>query len=188
MESRQYTDISRKQYRGGMATLVTAVSTGYPVLTAAHYRAFDSAERALRIPAVAEVQRRMSQQLLNPFRDAYRSVSQAREDAIRAVSPLRQVFDQLMETRRQVGSWLSKYNPFQPPKVTGLDEHLSRFRRGNVRTETARIARLRSLLVRRAQQGEAPGRTVTTKPQVTRGPNNTRKSIVSNPLTGLLDV
>lgn len=184
----EYTDISQPDYSRNYGYSSNRTSMGDPMLTAADYHARAEALRVLRSPAVANAQWIMSQQLLDPFADAYRTVSRVHEDLYRAVSPLRRVFEQLTEARRQAGEWLSTLLPTPTPKVTGVEESTGSMRRRAIQIETVGFARMRALLARRSQQGENPGRTVTTKPQVTRGPNNTRKSIVPNPLTGLLDV
>lgn len=223
--SQQYTDISRKQYCSGMATVAMATSSGFPVPAAA-VQALSAIRQVMRSPVVAELER-MREQALASHRAAYGTMSRVSEDLVRTVSPMhspvvaelermreqalgshrvaygamsrvsegmthtmspmRQVLNELEISRRSLRVWVCRKESDHWAKITGLQEHLPPYKRRKLQTETVRFARIKSLLVRRGRHGDAPGRTVTTKPQVTRGPN-ARRSIASNPPAGLRHV
>lgn len=122
------------------------------------------------------------------FRELERALAPVRETIRQASFTARAAFDQVMEHRRRIGLLLADWNPFAHPlKVTGLQEHLSSYRRRSVAADLSTHIHMRALLSRRNQQSEAPGRLVTTHPQVTRGPN-THTSIFHRPPVGILRV
>lgn len=171
-----------------MAGTATTYRTASPVWEPAVYRQIQDAMGGVRALGFGEIES-MSRAVMDPLRDTYRPLFEAGDRLLAAVSPMRAIFDQLLEARRQLGRWwATAADRFQPTSVKGLEAQLAGLKHRSIEAEVATHVHLRALLAARSQQGDAPGRTVTTQPQVTRGPNHTRRSIESNPPAGLLRV
>ena len=170
-----------------MAATATTFRTVSPLRDPAVYRQIQDAMGGVRALGFREIES-MTQAITAPLRDTSSPVFEAHERLLAAFSPMHALFDQLIEARRQLGQWWASANPFQPTSINGLEDQLAGLKRRSIEAEVATHVHLRALLAARSQQGDAPGRTVTARPQVTRGPNNTRRSIESNPPAGLLRV
>jgi len=91
---------------------------------------------------------------------------------------MRALFDRLIEQRQLMGRWFSElagsFLQRRPATVSGVEESLASYRRRSIEADARAYGHLRALLMRRRRKRDAPGRLVTTHPQVTRGPNDRR--------------
>ena len=152
----------------------------------AAYRQSREALTFMHTPAFLQLET-ASRSAMAPLRDAYRPVFRAHEQFLAAFSPSRALVNHLLKTRRELGHWWARINPFEPTSIKGLEEQLAGLKRRSIEAAVQTHVHLRALLAARCQQDDSPGKTVAARPQVARGPNN-RRLIDSNPPAGLLRV